>query len=109
MKWSNLENEICPIARSLSVMGDRWTLLIIRDCFLGRSRFQQFQNSLGLTRHILADRLKRLVEEDILIRHEYTRGRYDYRLSETGKALEPILRELFKWGKQHRPLRRKVA
>ena len=109
MKWSNLENDICPVARSLSVIGYRWTLLIIRDCFLGISRFQQFQSSLDITRHVLTDRLNRLVEQGILIKEEYARGRYDYRLSETGRTLEPVLRELFNWGKRHRPLRRKTA
>lgn len=109
MKWSNLETDICPIARTLFVMGDRWTLLIIRDCFLGLSRFEQFQKSLGITRHILTDRLKRLVDEGILVKHEYARGRYDYALSETGRTLEPVLIELFKWGKKHRPVRRKTA
>ncbi|MEO0884250.1 MAG: helix-turn-helix domain-containing protein [Pseudomonadota bacterium] len=109
MKWSNLENDICPIARALSVIGDRWTLLILRDCCLGLSRFQQFQRSLGLTRHVLTDRLNRLVADGILIKDEYARGRFDYRLSETGKSLEPVLRELFNWGKQHRPLRRKAS
>ncbi|MEO1475231.1 MAG: helix-turn-helix domain-containing protein [Pseudomonadota bacterium] len=109
MKWSELESDVCPIARSLSLIGDRWTMLIIRDCFLGKTRFGQFQSSLGITRHILTDRLKRLVEAGLLIKLEYARGRYDYRLSETGKDLEPVLRELFKWGKRHRPVRRKTS
>ena len=108
MKWSNLNQNLCPIARTLSVVGDRWTLLILRDCFLGSTRFEQFQRSLGLTRHVLSDRLSRLVEAGVLVKHAYARGRYDYSLTESGKALEPALRELFDWGREYMPLRRKA-
>lgn len=66
MKWSETQQQNCPVAQTLAMIGDRWTLLIIRDAFLGLSRFEQFQKSLGITRHVLAERLKRLVEEGIL-------------------------------------------
>ena len=56
MKWSDLSDNWCPVARTLSLVGDRWTMLILRDCFLGLSRFEQFIASSGMTRHILADR-----------------------------------------------------
>ena len=56
----------------MSVIGDRWTLLIVRDCFLGKSRFEEFQKSLGMTRHLLSDRLKRLVEQGVLEKNLYS-------------------------------------
>lgn len=101
MKWSNLETASCPIARSLSVVGDRWTLLILRDCFVGKTRFEAFQQSLGLTRHVLAERLTRLVASGVLRREAYAKGRYDYKLTPQGKALAPVLSALFDWGAAH--------
>jgi DNA-binding HxlR family transcriptional regulator len=101
MKWSDLKSDNCPIARSLSVIGDRWTLLILRDCFLGKTRFDAFQQSLGLTRHVLSERLAKLVDAGVLTKEAYTKGRYDYRLTPQGKALAPVLSSLFDWGKAH--------
>jgi len=103
MKWSDLDTATCPIARSLSVVGDRWTLLILRDCFLGKTRFDMFQQSLGLTRHVLAERLARLVEAGVLTKEAYAKGRYDYRLTPEGKALAPVLSALFDWGTANVP------
>src|SRR5262249_51409753 len=82
-RWDDLAADWCPVARAMSVIGDRWTLLIVRDCFLGKSRFEQFQSSLGVTRHVLADRLKRLVEQGVLEKNPYQSRpvRYDYRLT----------------------------
>jgi DNA-binding HxlR family transcriptional regulator len=60
------EGQNCSVARTLEIVGERWTLLIIRDAFLGLSRFEQFQEKLGIARNVLADRLNRLVEEGIL-------------------------------------------
>lgn len=101
MKWTDLETAACPIARSLSVVGDRWTLLILRDCFIGQTRFDGFQQSLGLTRHVLAQRLAMLVEAGVLTREAYAKGRHDYKLTPKGKALAPVLSALFDWGKAH--------
>ena len=101
MKWSDLGSASCPIARSLSVVGDRWTLFILRDCFLGKTRFEAFQKSLGLTRHVLAERLAKLVEAGVLSKEGYAKGRYDYHLTAQGKALAPVLSHLFDWGKAH--------
>ena len=58
MKWNSLEEEQCSVARTVAVIGDRWTLLILRDCFLRVRRFEDFQARLEVTRHVLADRLK---------------------------------------------------
>ncbi len=104
MKWSDLQTEACPIARSLSVIGDRWTLLIIRDCFVGVSRFDDLQKSLGLTRHVLADRLAKLVDTGVLEKQAYASRRYDYKLTSRGQALAPILDKLYDWGEAHVPI-----
>ncbi|HRK69043.1 MAG TPA: helix-turn-helix domain-containing protein [Hyphomonas sp.] len=108
MKWSELSDNWCPVARTLSVVGDRWTLLILRDAFLGKSKFEEFAESSGMTRHILADRLKRLVEVGIFERRLYSDApkRYDYVLTAKGEELRPALRIMKDWGKKHMPVRR---
>ena len=108
MKFSELDDNWCPVARTLSIVGDRWTLLIVRDCFLGFSKFDEFANNTGMTRHILAARLKKLVEAGILERRAYSERpkRYDYVLTEKGKELGPALRALKDWGRRHIPVRR---
>ncbi len=100
MKWSDLSEVNCPIARSLSIFGDRWTLLIIRNAFMHTSRFDEFQNQLGMTRHLLAERLNRLVEHNIIEKKPYqvSPTRYEYKLTERGLALYPILLSFTKWG-----------
>jgi DNA-binding HxlR family transcriptional regulator len=111
MKWEELHEDLCPVARAMSVIGDRWTLLIVRDCFLGISKFEDFQKSLGVTRHILADRLKRLVEAGVLEKTPYSTRplRFDYVLTDKGRDFGPALRALKMWGKQYMPLRRQAA
>ena len=96
------EGQDCPIARTLEIVGERWTLLIVRDVLDGLSRFDQLQASLGIARNVLADRLNRLVEEGILERVPYSRRppRHDYRLTHKGRELEPALRALRRWGDQ---------
>ena len=108
MKWSELNDNWCPVARTLSVVGDRWTLLILRDCFLGKSKFEEFAASGGMTRHILADRLKRLVGFGILERRPYSTSpkRYEYVLTSQGEELRPALSIMKEWGKKHLPIRR---
>jgi DNA-binding HxlR family transcriptional regulator len=66
MRWEELEQQPCSLARNLSVVGDRWTLLVLRESFLGIRRFDEFEKRLGITRHVLADRLKKLVEAGVL-------------------------------------------
>ena len=84
----------CPIARSLGLIGDGWSLLIVRDAVDGFSRFGEFQNSLGIARNILAARLKGLVSCGVLERTEEG----DYRLTAKGEALRPVLAALREWG-----------
>jgi DNA-binding HxlR family transcriptional regulator len=66
MRWEELEQQPCSLARTLSVVGDRWTLLVLRECFLGIRRFDEFEKRLGVTRHVLAERLKKRVDAGVL-------------------------------------------
>lgn len=87
----------CSLARALSVMGDWWSLLIVRDAFLGSSRFGEFQKSLGIARNILATRLDALVEAGILTRAG-TDTRPTYQLALKGREMAPALVALMQWG-----------
>lgn len=100
MKWTEATEQNCPIAQSLAIFGDRWTLLIIRNAFLGMTRFEHFQKSLGVTRHVLAERLLRLVEQGILKKQPYIdrQQRFEYVLTEKGRELLPILMAMVEWG-----------
>jgi DNA-binding HxlR family transcriptional regulator len=97
------DNQNCSIARTLELVGERWTLLIIRDALLGRSRFDEFQESLGIARNVLTDRLHRLVEEGILDRRRYSEHppRDEYVLTEKGRELRLALTGLRQWGDRH--------
>src|SRR5712691_2892622 len=97
------EGQNCSIARALEVVGERWTLLIVRDAFLGLSRFEQFQQSLGIARNVLTDRLNRLVDEGILERVRYSERpeRYEYRLTRKGRDLNIALTGLRQWGDKY--------
>jgi DNA-binding HxlR family transcriptional regulator len=90
----------CPIAQSLEVIGEWWTLLIIRDAFFGVTRFDEFQENLGIARNILANRLDTLVAAGVMERQCYDegRGRYDYVLTDKGRALWPVIVTLRQWG-----------
>ncbi len=105
MRWNELSEESCPVARGLSVVGDRWTMLILRDCFLGIRRFEQFQERLGVTRHVLADRLRKLEATGVLRRELYQERppRHEYRLTEAGKELYPVILSLIDWANRHVP------
>ena len=91
MRWQELDQQPCSLARTLSVVGDRWTLMILRDCFLGIRRFDDFEKRLGITRHVLTDRLKKLVEQGVLSKVPYQERprREEYRLTEKGLELHP--------------------
>src|ERR1044071_9942568 len=91
----------CSVARSLEVIGEWWTLLILRDAFLGVTRFDEFARRLGIARNVLTARLDKLVDEDVLARVPYEEGartRYDYRLTKKGRALWPVMVTLRQWG-----------
>jgi DNA-binding HxlR family transcriptional regulator len=103
MRWSELKRERCSVARTVSVIGDRWTLLILRDCFLRVRRFEESQARLGITRHVLADRLRKLVRARVLKKVPYqTRPkRHEYRLTEKGLGLHAVLLAIVHWGDVH--------
>lgn len=100
MRWRDIGETTCSVARALSVVGDRWTLLILREAFLRTRRFEDFQDHLGITRHLLADRLARLVRHGILARVRYKErpARDEYRLTEKGLDLYPVVVGLTRWG-----------
>jgi DNA-binding HxlR family transcriptional regulator len=97
------DDQNCSIARALEVLGDRWTLLVIRDAFLGVRRFDDFQRDLGVARNVLSDRLQRLTDEGLLERRRYRERpeRFEYRLTEKGIALWPAIMTLMKWGDRY--------
>ena len=100
MRWDDIDLQVCSVARALSVVGERWTLLILRDAFLGTRRFDQFQSNLGITRHRLSERLGKLVEQGVLTRVQYSEKppRHEYRLTRKGLGLYPVLMTLSRWG-----------
>jgi DNA-binding HxlR family transcriptional regulator len=97
------EGQECSIARTLEIVGERWSMLVIRDIFRGRRRFDQLQQGLGIARNVLSARLDLLVEEGILERRRYQDrpARYEYRLTERGIELWPVLMHLLMWGDRH--------
>ena len=99
------DNQVCSIARALEAIGDRWTMLVIRDAFMGVRRFEDFQSDLGVARNVLSDRLTRLVEDRILERRSYQEHptRHEYLLTARGSALWPVLVSLMKWGDRFAP------
>lgn len=97
------EGQNCSIARALEILGERWTLLIIRDAFLGLRRFDELQRSLGVARNILAARLARLVDEGILeeVRYSTHPERFEYHLTQKGRDLGIALAGLRQWGDKY--------
>ncbi len=100
MRWNEINTMTCSVARTLSVVGDRWTMLIIRDAFLGIRRFDGWRDDLGMTPHRLSDRLRMLVRDGVLRRIEYQKRprRFEYRLTEKGLDLYPLLVAMVTWG-----------
>jgi DNA-binding HxlR family transcriptional regulator len=94
------DGQNCSVARSLEIVGERWSLLIVRDVFLGRRRFDELQESLGISRNVLTERLKRLVDEGVLERVPYQENppRYEYRLTPQGRDLRVVITALRQWG-----------
>lgn len=100
MQRTDVSDWPCTIARSANLLGDGWTLLLIRDACLGIRRFEDFQRSLGIGRNILASRLALLVDEGVLDRVEYQERppRSEYRLTTKGRDVYPILAAMAAWG-----------
>jgi DNA-binding HxlR family transcriptional regulator len=103
MRWSELGDEQCPIARFLSVLGDRWALLILNDSFLGVRRFETFKARLGISRTTLTQRLADLCDAGILERVAYRHRptRFEYRLTWKGLDLHPVMMAMARWSNQY--------
>jgi DNA-binding HxlR family transcriptional regulator len=97
-----LGREGCSVAGALEILGERWTLLVLREAFLGMRRFEEFQLAIGCARNLLTDRLATLVEHDVLTRVPYRdegqRERHEYRLTPKGRDLYPVVCALRQWG-----------
>ena len=103
MQWSAIGEQDCSMARTLAIIGDRWTLLILRECFLRVRRFDDFQERLGIGRPILTDRLQKLVDAFVLTKVAYQERptRYEYRLTPKGLDLYPVILSIVHWGDVH--------
>ena len=104
MKHDDLSDVYCSVARTWSVVGERWTMLILRECFRGSTHYENFKRKLGLGRNILTDRLTTLVAEGVLERRLYqTRPkRYEYVLTDKGEDLYPTMLTLMSWGDKYK-------
>jgi DNA-binding HxlR family transcriptional regulator len=104
MLGKDYEGQDCAIARALEVVGERWTLLIVRDALYGVRRFNDFREHLDVPKAVLSERLSRLVEQGILERRPDPehRGRHLYELTEAGRQLWPVLHALLVWGDENR-------
>ncbi|MGO9855381.1 MAG: winged helix-turn-helix transcriptional regulator [Acidimicrobiales bacterium] len=93
----------CSVAQCLEVVGEWWSMLIVRDAFLGVTRFDDFRQRLGISRNILMQRLNHLVEAGVLTRVAYSEHppRSDYRLTDRGRDLWPVLNAMREWGDKH--------
>jgi DNA-binding HxlR family transcriptional regulator len=104
---AKLPDSSCSIQRSLGVLGERWTFLILRDAFLGATKFAQFRDNLGVAPDVLSDRLSTLIEYGVMEREPYqepgARARFAYRLTPAGRELQVVLSALQQWGDVHVP------
>jgi DNA-binding HxlR family transcriptional regulator len=100
---SEYKDQNCSIARTLELIGERWTILVLRDVFLGMRRFEDIQRDLGVARNVLSTRLDRLVQGGILEKALYQERppRHEYRLTDKGLDLWPVTVELLRWGDRH--------
>jgi DNA-binding HxlR family transcriptional regulator len=105
VRRTSFEDMNCAVARTLEVVGEWWSLLIVRDATLGVRRFDDFQQRLGISRNILTQRLQRLVEQDVLERVPYQDNppRHEYRLTEKGRDLWLVLTAMRQWGEKWEP------
>ncbi|HUA11951.1 MAG TPA: helix-turn-helix domain-containing protein [Solirubrobacteraceae bacterium] len=105
MLRSDYDNQSCSVAGALAVVGERWSLLIVRNIFLGLRRFDEIQAQLGIARNVLDSRLRRLVAEGVIERRLYSTRpeRFEYRLTEKGLDLWPTVVALMQWGDRYAP------
>jgi DNA-binding HxlR family transcriptional regulator len=100
---SDYATQSCPLARALEIVGERWTLLILRDLFMGVHRFSEMRGHLDIPRAVLAARLSSLVEHGLVERRPYRADRADFHLTASGRELWPVLHGLMEWGDRQRP------
>jgi DNA-binding HxlR family transcriptional regulator len=102
MRRTRFDDWDCSIARTVDILGDWWTPMVLRSAFLGARRFEQFQEGLGIPRNVLTERLGRMVDEGIMERRLYQDrpARYEYRLTEKGIGLYPVIVTMMEWGNQ---------
>lgn len=102
MSWSESGESLCPIARCLAIVGDRWTMLIVREIFFGNCRFDGLLAQTGMSPHLLSTRLKRLEADGVLLRRAYQDKppRHEYVLTDSGRDLYPVLMTMAEWGKK---------
>jgi DNA-binding HxlR family transcriptional regulator len=100
---SDYAKQACPLARSLELVGERWTLLIVRDLFFGVHRFGELVAHLDIPRAVLSARLATLVEAGLVERRPYRAGRDEFHLTASGRELWPVLHGLMEWGDRHSP------
>ncbi len=103
MRRKCMKSENCPVARTLDLVGEWWTLLILRDALTGLKRFSEFQQSLGMAKNILTTRLRKLVEHGILVVRPASDGSayYEYALTDKGRSLATVVDALRAWGQSH--------
>ena len=105
MRWNEIGEARCSVARALAVVGDRWTMLLVREAFLGTRRFDDFQHNTGASRAIVTERLRDLVADGVLDRVKYQDHpeRFEYRLTAKGHDLHPVVTALLAWGDRWAP------
>jgi DNA-binding HxlR family transcriptional regulator len=105
MPIAKFQDSTCSVARSLSVLGERWTLLILRCVLQDTNRFDRLQEILGVTRSVLTARLRHLVDEGVLERRAYSEHppRYEYHVTDKGRDLWPVLMQMVRWGDRYYP------
>jgi DNA-binding HxlR family transcriptional regulator len=103
MLGNSYENQVCSLAGALEVIGERWSLLIVRDVFLGMRRFDEIQSDLGIARNVLNARLTRLLDQGVLEKRLYQEHppRHEYRLTDKGLDLWPTIVSLMQWGNRY--------
>ena len=103
MERKSFSDMHCSVAQTLEVVGEWWTLLILRDVFLGVTRFDEFQERLGISRNVLNQRLGHLIEHGVLVKVPYSEHppRFDYRLTDKGRDLWPVITTLRQWGDKY--------
>jgi DNA-binding HxlR family transcriptional regulator len=106
MRWLDYDSDACSAARALEVLGDRWTMLVLREVFNGVRRFDEISHHIGVARDVLTRRLAVLVDQGVLVRVPYQqpgeRTRYEYRLTQAWRDLRPVLLALIEWGDRYR-------